>query len=162
VWVRSFPRGSLRAEIGFGTDRAVDIKRYFTPEEASEQIPMLETTFSRLIQLNAQLKPVYHSLDEAGFAPENEHFEIAPDGAPPAVVGDLSTLRALFDATRDTIQELADAGCVVKHIERGLVDWYAIKDGREIMLCWKLGEKSVDYWHELDAGFNGRQPIDSL
>ena len=86
----------------------------------------------------------------------------APDGAPPAVVAELSTLRALFDATRETIQELADAGCVVKHIERGLVDWYALKDGREILLCWKLGEKSVGSWHELDTGFAGRQSISLL
>ena len=51
---------------------------------------------------------------------------------------------------------------MVKHIERGLVDWYALKDGREILLCWKLGEKSVGYWHELDTGFAGRQSISLL
>lgn len=137
-------------------------KQYFTPAEANQQIPMLEDTFSRLLQLNAQLKPTYRRLDEAGFAPRDEDFEIAPAGAPNDVIGELSTLRALFDATRDTIDGLADAGCVVKHIENGLVDWYALKDGREVYLCWKLGEKTVGYWHELDTGFSSRQPISSF
>jgi hypothetical protein len=134
-------------------------RRYFTPEEANGQIPMLEETFARLLQLNAHLKRVYRRLQESGFAPADEHFEIAPPGAPDSVIGDLSTLRTLFDATREAVEHLADAGCVLKNIEHGLVDWYALKDGREVFLCWKLGEKSVDHWHEVDVGFPGRQPL---
>lgn len=134
-------------------------KQYFTPEEANRQIPMLEETFPRLLQLNAQLKRVYRQLQETGFAPADENFEIAPPGAPDSVVGDLSTLRALFDATREAVDQLADAGCVLKNIEHGLVDWYALKDGREVFLCWKLGEKSVEHWHEVDDGFPGRKPL---
>lgn len=137
-------------------------RQYFTPEEANRQIPMLEERFARLLQLNAQLKHVYRRLQEIGFAPPDENFEIAPPGAPESVVGDLSTLRALFDATREAVDELAVAGCVLKNIEHGLVDWYALMDGREVFLCWKLGEKSVEHWHEIDAGFPGRKPISHL
>lgn len=137
-------------------------KLYFTLEEANSQIPMLERTFARLLQLNAHLKSTYKEVDEAGFAPNDDDFEIAPPGATTDVVHKLATLRTLFDATHDTIDDLVDAGCVVKHIEDGLVDWYAMKDDREVFLCWKLGEKSIRYWHEVDTDYAGRQPIDTF
>jgi hypothetical protein len=41
----------------------------------------------------------------------------------------------------------------------GLCDFYSVMDGREVFLCWRLGEPEVSYWHELDAGFAGRQPL---
>ena len=51
-------------------------------------------------------------------------------------------------------------GIEVKDIESGLVDFPSEYDGRIIYLCWRLGESRVEWWHELDAGFAGRQPID--
>jgi hypothetical protein len=134
-------------------------KHYFTFNEANAQIPILESTFARLLQLNAQLKTVYSELDDAGYAPDDEDFVIDPPGAPSDVIQTLATLRTLFDAARQSVESLTDMGCVVKQIEHGLVDWYAMRAGREVLLCWKLGEKSVGFWHEIDAGFTGRQSI---
>ncbi len=51
-------------------------------------------------------------------------------------------------------------GCVIEMMDRGLVDFPHIKDGREVLLCWQLDEERVAYWHELEAGFAGRQPIE--
>ncbi len=56
-------------------------------------------------------------------------------------------------------EELARVGCVFKGFDDGLVDFYAKRDGRDVFLCWKLGERAVEHWHELDAGFAGRQPL---
>ena len=58
------------------------------------------------------------------------------------------------------MEELKQIGCVFKGFEVGLVDFYAKKDGRDVLLCWKYGEDAVEHWHELDAGFAGRQPIE--
>jgi hypothetical protein len=58
------------------------------------------------------------------------------------------------------LKELEAIGCVFKGFDAGLVDFYSLRDDRPIFLCWKMGEPRIGYWHELDAGFGGRQPID--
>ncbi len=59
---------------------------------------------------------------------------------------------------RELLQELHNLGVELKG-SNGLVDFPALLHGREIYLCWQLGEPEVMYWHEKDAGFRGRQPI---
>ena len=58
------------------------------------------------------------------------------------------------------LQELDAIGCVFKGFEVGLVDFYSLRDDRPIFLCWRLGEDRIAYWHEIESGFAGRQPID--
>ena len=57
------------------------------------------------------------------------------------------------------LQELEQLGCEFKGPDQGLVDFHGRLDGREILWCWKLGEDRIAHWHELDAGFAGRQAI---
>ncbi len=59
----------------------------------------------------------------------------------------------------DYIAELEQIGCQLKGFEQGLVDFYGMYQGRVVCLCWQEGEASVSHWHELEAGFTGRQPI---
>lgn len=137
-------------------------KRYFNIEQANRFIPTLERTFGRLLQIHAQIRETHARLSDAGFAPTDEEFELDPQGASTTVRNDLASLRTLIDGLHEDVAGLAQAGCVVKSVDSGLVDWYAQLDGRDILLCWRLGEKSVEYWHEIDAGFSGRQPISVL
>lgn len=65
-----------------------------------------------------------------------------------------------FLRVRGLLSAVQEMGVVVKDIDRGLVDFPAVIDGREVYLCWQLGEDSVAHWHELDAGFRGRRPLD--
>ncbi len=60
---------------------------------------------------------------------------------------------------QEYVQELRDLGVEPKSATEGLIDFPAVLDGRLIYLCWKLGEPEVLHWHELDAGFAGRQPL---
>ena len=75
-------------------------------------------------------------------------------------------LAAREDVTRHAdrinryLQELESVGCVFKGFDAGLVDFYSLREDRPIFLCWKLGEERITHWHEIDAGFSGRQPID--
>ena len=55
--------------------------------------------------------------------------------------------------------EIDSAGCHIKDLEGGLIDFPTIWEGREVYLCWKLGESEVGFWHEVDAGYAGRQPL---
>lgn len=57
------------------------------------------------------------------------------------------------------VAELHELGCHFKGLREGLVDWYSYYAGRPVLLCWKLGEPEIAHWHQLDAGFIGRQPI---
>ena len=60
------------------------------------------------------------------------------------------------------IAEIKALGVEMKGIDTGLVDFPAEVNGRTVLLCWQLGEDSVQYWHEEDAGFSGRQPVTSI
>jgi hypothetical protein len=63
------------------------------------------------------------------------------------------------DRLRDCCRELVELGVELKDMRAGLIDFPAKMGNRDVYLCWKLGEPEVTYWHELDAGFAGRQRL---
>lgn len=60
---------------------------------------------------------------------------------------------------RDEVEALGSEGIVLRDAESGLVDFPSRREGREVFLCWRLGEPAVAHWHDVDAGFVGRQPL---
>jgi hypothetical protein len=70
--------------------------------------------------------------------------------------GEYSDALALLK--RET-ERLSGMGVVVRDIERGLVDFPAQREGKDMFLCWQLGEPSVQFWHPVDTGFSGRRPL---
>ena len=74
------------------------------------------------------------------------------------------TVRQRRDAAstklREAIQEVEEFGCVLKDLDVGLIDFPTVFRGREVYLCWKLGETSIAFWHGMDEGFAGRKAID--
>jgi hypothetical protein len=66
---------------------------------------------------------------------------------------------AAGNALQDMIAELDATGAEIKGIDEGLVDFPAEREDRIVYLCWRLGEDTIAYWHELNAGFSGRQPL---
>jgi hypothetical protein len=63
-------------------------------------------------------------------------------------------------AVTGAVEELQALGVLVKDLDRGLVDFPALRDGEEVLLCWQVGEGEVAYWHGLEEGFAGRKPLD--
>ncbi|HET7093838.1 MAG TPA: DUF2203 domain-containing protein [Thermomicrobiales bacterium] len=63
-------------------------------------------------------------------------------------------------AIASRIREVVGQGIELKDIDRGLIDFPSPREGRVVYLCWRLGERQIRYWHEVDAGFAGRQPLD--
>lgn len=57
------------------------------------------------------------------------------------------------------LDQVEEKGVLVKDLERGLVDFPHLREGREVFLCWMIGEKQIGYWHDLESGFAGRQPL---
>ena len=74
----------------------------------------------------------------------------------------LSKLVKDFERLDDLLHSIQATGALVKDINTGLVDFPALREGREVYLCWQYGEREIAFWHEVEAGFAGRQPIDQL
>jgi hypothetical protein len=64
-----------------------------------------------------------------------------------------------FLALRAAARAFDERGIVLRDLDRGLIDFPAIRDGREVYLCWVEGEPDIEFWHDLDAGYAGRQPL---
>ena len=115
-----------------------------------------------MLQMKLHVLTVYARLEEVGCAPGGDDFDPAPSGASAEVVNDLTTLKTLIDALKAEVKTLGEAGCLVKNIDEGIVDWYSSRGDEDVLLCWKLGEKEVAYWHDLESGFSARRPISEL
>lgn len=100
-------------------------------------------------------------LDELSALAASMQRTTSADGDP--IVNDDSAIQAEMTKLRGQIatliEHIQEQDVEVKDIRRGLVDWRAERDGREVYLCWQYGEHTVSWWHELADGFAGRQPI---
>ena len=74
----------------------------------------------------------------------------------------LSNMVQDFEKLDTLVHEIQDADVLIKDINLGLLDFPALKDGREVYLCWQYGEGEIAFWHEVEAGFAGRQSIESF
>jgi len=126
---------------------------YFTPEEAEELLPQISVVLRDIQRERAALGVHKEELDtlEARAMGNGHHLHERIAKLQQAVAQHIQTLRAL--AT-----ELDIFGCELKDPESGLIDFLSLRDGRVVYLCWRLGEEErIKYWHELQAGFAGRQ-----
>jgi hypothetical protein len=132
-------------------------KRYFSVAEANALVPVLEVRFGKVMQLRAQLRANYESLERAGEPPTPESL-VQRDG-PEELIKLRGRFRALLEALTEELAAVEDLGVSVKDLDIGLCDFLGSRDGRDVWLCWQYGEKQVSFWHELDAGFAGRRPL---
>ena len=123
-------------------------ERHFTQEEASALLPRLK---EMLLQLRS-------SKDELT---DTEAHEALSETAPGNGGGEEGKqVGVAFLEVRRLLGAIEESGIVLRDIDRGLVDFPAVIDGREVYLCWELGEDDVGYWHDLDSGYRGREPLD--
>jgi hypothetical protein len=143
-----------------GTARA-----HFTVGEVEALIPSLERIFVQVLQLRAGLRALGQKLDRAGVKVDRQtddaDTEAEVESGPPAVRQAKAVFRGLDEALSDEIERIRALGGEVKDLDLGLVDFPSTRNGEEILLCWKLGEKSLGYWHSVDGGFASRRPIDA-
>ena len=123
-------------------------KRHYTLEEATATLPRVAELIERLRDARRRLADTEarEALAEAAGANGG--------GAPGRVVS------GGFLDVRAALIELRELEVVLRDLDRGLVDFPALRDGREIYLCWEEGEAEIAYWHEPDAGFAGRRPLE--
>jgi hypothetical protein len=121
--------------------------RHYTLDQAHAALPWVRERIERVRDAQARLteKEAREALSDA--APGNG------GGEPGQVVSEG------FLDLRTALSELEQMDIVLRDAERGLVDFPALRDGREIYLCWVEEEDEIGYWHELEAGYAGRQPL---
>ena len=122
--------------------------RHYTLEEASELLPRVVALIERMRVARGRLgdREARDALSEAG--PTN-------GGGSPG-----RTVSEGFLELRDSMMELRELEVVLRDLDRGLLDFPSLRDGREVYLCWQEGEDAIGFWHEPDAGFGGRRPLD--
>lgn len=128
--------------------------RIFTVREAEATLPLVRRVVGDLLQAYPRWKELV------------ARYELLT--APlRAEAGESDEIRALRDSAaleagriNDFLLELEEIGCIFKGFDAGLVDFYALMDDRLVFLCWRMGEPHISCWHEVDAGFAGRQRID--
>lgn len=126
----------------------------FTLEEARALLPRLRDLLARLIQANEEAAPLRESLQAIQRATAgNGHV---PDDRVAERRRELERLGALIEGA---VNELQDLGIELKDPARGLIDFPTLRDGEVVYLCWMHGEDDIEYWHDLDSGFAGRQPL---
>jgi hypothetical protein len=132
------------------------MSKRFTLGEAQRLLPRVE----RLLQDAVRLKP---ELEEATAAMTRIKERVHMMGGTFIDRGAASEARDRRDssskALRKAVEEILELGVQIKDIEAGLVDFPTRFRGRDVYLCWKLGESDIEYWHG-DEGFRGRKPID--
>jgi hypothetical protein len=128
--------------------------RFFAVEEANLELARLRQWLPRLQARRRRLDVVQQKLAELT-------VKAAADGnlLEEEVHSTQREAKRLTQEVDKLIARIHDLGCELKDIEQGLVDFPSLREGREVYLCWQLGEERVAFWHELDAGFAGRQPL---
>lgn len=121
-------------------------QKNFTPAEANAALPLVRRIVRDIVD-QYQLVTEHHSRLKNKSLPEDERRQAE------------AARSAATDMLNSLANELTEIGCELKDWEYGLVDFPARQQDRDVCLCWKLGEEQVTQWHEVHAGFSGREPI---
>ena len=131
------------------TDEGTELvhERHFTREEANALLPQLTALLAQLREAKDELT-------------DSEAHEALAEAAPTNGGGEEGRqVGVAFLEVRRLLEAVERSGIVLRDIDRGLVDFPALIDGREVYLCWEMGEDEVDYWHDLEGGYGGREPL---
>ncbi len=138
--------------------RGVFVPRFFTLPEAEALLPRVEQLLKTLIEHKRDYETAEVELSRI-----NQRIALA--GGMAVDRQQVQHIRSRKDSSARSLKETVDTiqgtGCQLKDVETGLVDFPALYRGQEVYLCWKLGESGIGFWHRVEDGYRGRQPIDS-
>lgn len=131
--------------------------RTFTLQEAQVLLPVLESLLKSALAGKKAVEEIEQEFQQV-------HQRIFVNGGTLVDVGRLAARKAekekALQRVKDALAEIDATGVQVKDLDIGLLDFPCVVEDRVILLCWKLGEKSISHWHTTDEGFRGRKPID--
>ena len=128
-------------------------KRRFTLAEANRALPLVQRIVNDIVKTHALATRLQKEVERQSSAKHQQQQQQA------SIQGQLD---ACTNKLEDFVDELSEIGCELKDYQAGLIDFVGRHEGRDVYLCWKLGEDRIMHWHELDSGFAGRQPVGKL
>ena len=127
----------------------------FTVDQANRTLPLVSRIVADIVQTYERWQDAIRAFELASVGQQ------ADQPSPAAVAREREAQRLALEIT-GFVRELETIGVEFKGYDVGLVDFPSRIGDRTVYLCWRLGEPSVQYWHETDGGFAGRQPIEAL
>jgi hypothetical protein len=130
----------------------------FTLEEANALLPVVESLLGQAITAKEEaerLEADMQSLRQRIFLSGGITIDIA------SVARNRTEVETQVQKAKDVLAEMDSIGVQVKDLDTGLLDFPCRVDGELVLLCWRRGETRIEYWHTLEAGFRGRQPLDA-
>jgi hypothetical protein len=130
--------------------------RYFSPADVEALIPELSAVMERIRDARREAMAV-----EERMKTEQQRITMAGGAAfdRDRWRADQERRERLVEGMRAGLQAITRLGGVTKDLDQGLVDFPHLREGREVNLCWKFGEKAIRFWHGLDEGYAGRKPL---
>jgi hypothetical protein len=129
----------------------------FTLDEAQSLLPVLEALLKRAISGKQAAEEVENKLNELSrriFLSGGMKVDVA------AVARDRAEMELHLERVRESIAEIDSIGVQVKDLEAGLLDFPCKLEDQVVLLCWRMGETSIEHWHTIESGFKGRRPVD--
>lgn len=132
--------------------------RFFRLEEATRLLPEVGQALTELVRQKSDY-------DEANAELQQISRKVMLSGGMQVSANKVVDLRqrkqSSADAVKENYQRIQEIGCLLKDLNMGLIDFPTLYQGREVYLCWRLGEPRIEFWHGVDEGFRGRKPIDA-
>ena len=129
--------------------------RTFTPEEANEALVELRPIVERMVQHRRNLTAAQVQQAELVTRIAGNGGDMVPSDLHEAA----ETIQREAAAISECAERINAVGAEVKSLEEGLLDFPARRGDEVVLLCWKLGEDEIHYWHRVDEGFGGRKPL---
>lgn len=129
--------------------------KVFTPEQATQMLPLVRRIVEDIVIAVGRWRERIREFELVTASVTS----LTPDPRAVELEREAGAIAAEVDRF---VRELTALGIELKDYETGLVDFPAERHGRPVYLCWRLGEATVQFWHEIDAGFVGRRPLEEL
>jgi hypothetical protein len=129
----------------------------FTFDEAQSLLPVLESLLKRAMEGKREADEVEQGLNELArriYLSGGMRVDVAK------VAGSRAEMESHLQRVRESIAEIDSIGVQVKDLETGLLDFPYRLDDQVVLLCWRMGEQTIEHWHTVETGFNDRQPVD--
>jgi len=129
----------------------------FTIDEAQSLLPLLEALLKRAIEGKQAAEKIESDLSELA---RRIYLSGGMKVDAVSVIKQRGELEEHMKRVRETITEIDESGVQAKDLDSGLLDFPCRLDDQVVLLCWRMGETSIEHWHTMEAGFKGRQPVD--